>query len=132
MLQVHTPPGAPPAQDEGAGTVTVLVAPGAVDPALLRERLPVSWDCRALAREEPVADLLVLAGPGLVGSLSRARSRWPRAGVLAVVEAQTGAEEIVSALTAGADGCVRAATPAVVAAHLAALHRRQILLAHAR
>ena len=69
-------------------------------------------------------DLMVLGGA--TGEMvSAARVLHPDASIVAVIDADTQVEPLVEVLQAGADACVRAGSPAVLAGHLLASHRRR-------
>jgi hypothetical protein len=70
-------------------------------------------------------DLMVLGGA--TGELvSAARLLHPDASIVAVIDASAPVEPLVEVLQAGADACVRAGSPAVLAGHLLASHRRRL------
>jgi hypothetical protein len=70
-------------------------------------------------------DLMVLGGA--TGELvSAARLLHPDASIVAVIDADSPVEPLVEVLQAGADACVRAGSPAVLAGHLMASHRRRV------
>jgi hypothetical protein len=69
-------------------------------------------------------DLMVLGGA--TGEMvSAARVLHPDASIVAVIDADAPVEPLVDVLQAGADACVRAGSPAVLAGHLLASHRRR-------
>ena len=69
-------------------------------------------------------DLMVLGGA--TGEMvSAARVLHPEASIVAVIDAEAPVESLIEVLQAGADACVRAGSPAVLAGHLLASHRRR-------
>jgi hypothetical protein len=69
-------------------------------------------------------DLMVL-GAATGELVSAARLLYPDASIVAVIDADSPVEPLVEVLQAGADACVRAGSPAVLAGHLMASHRRR-------
>jgi hypothetical protein len=88
--------------------------------------LPLRWATRHYDSLYEVAgfDVLVLGGatPRLVAG---ARLIHPDAAIVAVIATDAPASLFVATLQAGADTCVRAGVPAVLAGHLLATHRRR-------
>jgi hypothetical protein len=108
-----------------------------VDPAGQVSRvnayLPRRWSTRRYPTLYDVAqpDLLVLGGatPFLAAA---ARLLHREATIIGVIAADAPARDLVDILHAGADACVRASAPHVLAGHLIALHDRRELRAHPR
>jgi hypothetical protein len=69
-------------------------------------------------------DLMVLGG-ATGDMVSAARVLHPEASIVAVIDAEASVEPLIEVLQAGADACVRAGSPAVLAGHLLASHRRR-------
>lgn len=68
----------------------------------------------------PAARVLLVLGPRPV-TVARLRSRFPGAGLLALVEGDAPMALVVEVLEAGADTCVRSSDPRLLSAHLGAL-----------
>ena len=95
--------------------------------------LPRRWSTRRYPTLYDVThpDLLVLGGatPFLAAA---ARLLHREAVLIGVIDADAPARDLVDVLHAGADACVRASAPHVLASHLMALHDRRELRAHPR
>jgi hypothetical protein len=89
--------------------------------------LPLRWTTRHYDSlyEMGAFDLLVIGGatPHLVRA---ARIIHPDATIVAVIEADATAALFMATLHAGADACIRAGGPAMLAGHLLANHRRHL------
>ncbi|GAA2396390.1 hypothetical protein [Dactylosporangium salmoneum] len=93
----------------------------------LDRHLPAGWFVTRRAEmpagcREP--DIVVLDDPG-PRTVTAACLRHPAASIVAVLSPYSDHQAVVDVLEAGADACVRSATPAVIAAHLEACRRRQ-------
>jgi hypothetical protein len=106
--------------------VAVLGHPGRV--AGLGAHLPAGWKLRYPADLDGVhADEIVLFTGATERDVATARRRLPaRTRVVALVDEVAPAELVAAVLTAGADACVRAGLPAILASHLVACRRRQL------
>jgi hypothetical protein len=113
------------ATDAGQVRVAVVDRVGQVDG--LAPFLPARWATRHFDSLYAVAsfDLMVLGGatPELVAA---ARLLHPDGSIIAVIDADAPVEPLVGVLQAGADACVRSGSPAVLAGHLLASHRRRV------
>jgi hypothetical protein len=69
-------------------------------------------------------DLLVM-GAATGPAVARARRWHPYAQIVAVIDQAAPADVIVDVLGAGADACVRAGSPEILAGHLRACQRRR-------
>jgi hypothetical protein len=109
-----------------APVVSVIGAAGAV--AGLRRHLSSAWTIRNLnALDDVGRDDIVLLTGAVRSSVTAARSVLPRRTCLvALVDDAAGSEVVAAVLTAGADVCVRAGRPAILAGHLVACRRRQV------
>jgi hypothetical protein len=88
--------------------------------------LPRRWATRHYDSVYAVGgfDLMVLCGA--TGEMvSAARVLHPDASIVAVIDTDAPVEPLIDVLQAGADACVRAGSPAVLAGHLMASHRRR-------
>ncbi|GGM65459.1 response regulator transcription factor [Dactylosporangium sucinum] len=107
--------------------VTVLLVAGTSRLSDLPRHLPGDW----LVVQRPQLadgdvrdpDIVVLDDPG-PRAVSAACLRHPAAAVVAVLSQYSDHQDVVDVLEAGADACVRAATTAIVAAHVEACQRR--------
>jgi hypothetical protein len=122
---------APPSQrhSAAAAALVVHVQGHRLSAEALTRALPSGW-VAVQPQAEPagrdgltVPDLVVLANPS-AGAVRTARSEQPTVRLLAVVREDADVGSVVAILDAGADACVRGEHPAMVAAHLLALHRR--------
>jgi hypothetical protein len=88
--------------------------------------LPRRWATRHYDSVYAVGsfDLMVL-GDATGEMVSVARVLHPDASIVAVIDAYAPVEPLIEVLQAGADACVRAGSPAVLAGHLLASHRRR-------
>ena len=107
--------------------VAVLGPPGRV--AGLAAHLPGSWSTR---RPAGLADLrpgeIVLVTRATADEVGAARAALPRRTLLvALVDEDAPAELVAAVLTAGADVCVRGGHPGILAGHLVACRRRQVV-----
>jgi hypothetical protein len=92
----------------------------------LARYLPRRWATRHYDSLYAVGgfDLMVIGGA--TGEMvSAARVLHPDASIVAVIDADAPVEPLIDVLQAGADACVRAGSPAVLAGHLLASHRRR-------
>jgi hypothetical protein len=106
--------------------VAVLGQRGRV--AGLAAHLPAGWVMRYPADLHEVrADEIVLISGATEADVLAARAQLPgRTRIVALVGDESGAELVAAVLTAGADVCVRAGLPAILASHLVACRRRQL------
>lgn len=109
-----------------APVVSVIGAAGAV--AGLHRHLSSAWTIRNPDSLDDLGrdDIVLLTG-AVQGSVAAARAFLPRRTcVVALVDAGAGSEVVAAVLTAGADVCVRAGRPAILAGHLVTCRRRQV------
>jgi hypothetical protein len=106
--------------------VSVFGHPGRV--AELAGHLPAGWSMRRPRGLDDVHfDDIVLIGGAVERDIDAARAVLPRhTALVAVVDEFASAAEVAAVLTAGADVCVRAGRPAILASHLVACRRRQV------
>jgi hypothetical protein len=107
-------------------TVTVSAVDLGGATGALAAHLPAGWAIRQVTDLGTAIDveLLVLGaatGPGV----ARARRWHPYAQIVALIDQAAPADAIVEVLGAGADACVRAGSPEILAGHLRACHRRR-------
>lgn len=120
---VADPTAAPAWRRVGVGVATIDY-PRAARLACL---LPTGWSVLSGGQiEQRRPDLVVLGRPD-PGVVSATRARWPEALLLAVLAEPGDASEVISLLHAGAHGCTRGDSPALVSAHLGALLRWRLL-----
>lgn len=117
---VADPAAAAPAwRRVGAGVATIDY-PRA---ARLAGLLPSGWSVLSDSEtEQRRPDLVVLGRPD-PAVVAATRARWPETLVLAVLPEPGDASEVIALLHAGAHGCTRGDSPALVSAHLGALLR---------
>jgi hypothetical protein len=92
----------------------------------LARSLPASWEVRSRPNLDRLADgeLVLLLRPP-VRMIDAVRRQLPVRGCLVVViDVDAPAEMVAAVLQAGADVCVRDGSPAILAGHLLAAHRR--------
>jgi hypothetical protein len=106
--------------------VAVLGHPGRV--AALPAHLPNGWTVRrARDLDDVQPDEIVLFSNAAVADVTAGRRILPRRTlIVALVDTEAPAELVAGVLTAGADVCVRAGQPAILASHLVACRRRQL------
>jgi hypothetical protein len=106
--------------------VAVLGPAGRV--AGLPGHLPAGWSLRRARDVDDVRpDEIVLFSDATEREVTTAREILPgRARIVALVDGLAPAETVAAVLTAGADACVRAGHPAILAGHLVACRRRQL------
>jgi hypothetical protein len=94
----------------------------------LGAHLPAGWVLRYPADVDGVrADEIVLISGATEADVLAARAVLPRrTRVVALVGDDAPADLVAAVLTAGADACVRAGLPAILASHLVACRRRQL------
>ncbi|MFI5493795.1 hypothetical protein [Actinoplanes sp. NPDC051859] len=106
--------------------VVVLGQTGRV--AALATHLPAGWSVRFEGSADAVrAGEIVLMSGACAEAVGAARALVSgRTRIVALVDADAGAEVVTAVLAAGADACVRGGQPAVLASHLVACRRRQL------
>jgi hypothetical protein len=107
--------------------VAVLGYPGRV--AALAAHLPAGWSLRYPGDVDDVlAEEIVLFSGATEADVLRARASLPaRTRIVVLLDDDARAELVAAVLTAGADVCVRGGMPAVLAGHLVACRRRQLV-----
>jgi hypothetical protein len=107
-------------------TVTVSVVDPGSTVGGLAAYLPAGWGIRALADLGTATDVdLLVLGAATGPAVARARRWHPYAQIVAVIDQAAPADVIVDVLGAGADACVRAGSPEILAGHLRACQRRR-------
>ncbi len=127
---------APVADEPVTATRELLVAvTGITDPSVevLQSALSAGWpaddvtwqvvDDTATPLGRPVA--IVVTNPAFV---TAAKTRWPAAGVIALVPMRDDGTEVVAALAGGASVCMRGTDARLIAAYAQAIARRTGLL----
>jgi hypothetical protein len=94
----------------------------------LPAHLPSGWSVRPVTGVlDVLPDEIVLFSGAKAGEVAAARAVLPkRTRIVALVDEDAPAESVAAVLTAGADACVRAGQPAILAGHLVACRRRQL------
>jgi DNA-binding NarL/FixJ family response regulator len=92
--------------------------------------LPSSWTVLRRSSLEPEhADIVLMIEPA-TRTITQACLANPEAAIIAVLSPFSDHEDVVRALDAGADACVRTGNSAIVAAHAEACRRRQVASWH--